>query len=660
MRNHLLILCSLATATAFADTIHLRNATFDPAVGVPQIEAALRAKSTTSEAYYIVEFADKLAPATRSQIERATRSSIVAYVPENAFVVKADSTALARIQSRSDVVWAGRFEPAYKIANDIGIRLLVTDTRRLERSLGQARLTVTLFDGADADDAIRESTDAGFVLLSVAMVGPRWVLEVRGNTYQAARLAQIESVGFIEESSDRQFRNDITRWVIQSNINNVNSIWDRGLHGEGQIAGIIDSGVWRGHDVFRDPVDNTPGPNHRKLIYYNSSNGINSSSSHGTHTGGTLAGDQPPITGSTFRNGMAYGAKMAFTELGDVFGNGLYTALMAQHGAGARVHSNSWGDDGTTQYTSDCQQIDQYSWDQETGLVAFAVTNTSTLKTPENAKSVMAVGATNQAPNQETVGSGGRGPTSDGRRKPEVFAPGIGIVSARNSTTNQWRTLSGTSMACPAVTGGAALIRQYLQDGYLANGVPTQVLFQPTGALVRAMLMNASVDMTGEAGYPSNEEGWGRLTLDNVMWFAGEARRTVAMDLPNAYGRLPGGTLEVQVQVLDGNTPFRATLSFTDYPAQVFAAQAAVNDVDLEVIAPDGTVYLGNVITNGNSTAGGVADSKNSTEMVIFNQPALGIYRVRGTVRNVNQGNRQGFSMVTNGIIRPVAQRRRS
>jgi subtilisin family serine protease len=124
-------------------------------------------------------------------------------------------------------------------------------------------------------------------------------------------------------------------------------------------------------------------------------------------------------------------------------------------------------------------------------MVAFAVTNTSTLKTPENAKSVMAVGATNQAPNQETVGSGGRGPTSDGRRKPEVFAPGISIVSARNGTTNQWRTLSGTSMACPAVTGGAALVRQYLQAGYLANGVSTQLLFQPTGALVRAMLMNA-------------------------------------------------------------------------------------------------------------------------------------------------------------------------
>jgi len=660
MRHQLLILCSLASAAAFADTIHLRNVTFDPAVDVPSVREGLKAKPTTSEAYYIVEFAPNLSPATRNQVERATRSSIVAFVPDKAYVVRAGAGSLARLMSRADVAWVGRFEPAYKISGDIGVRPLFADARLLERALGQARLTVTLFDGADPDNVIRTGSEAGFQVLNATMVGPRWVVEFRGSLGRATDLAQVEEVGYIEESADRQLRNDITRWVIQSNVSNVNSIWDRGIHGEGQVAGIIDGGIYRAHDVFRDPVNNTPGPNHRKLVYYSSSFGINSSDSHGTHTGGTLAGDQSPITGSTFRNGMAYGAKLAFTELDDVFGSGLYDALVAEHNAGARVFSNSWGDDGTTEYTSDCQQIDQYSWDHETGMVAFAVTNTSTLKTPENAKSVMAVGATNQAPNQETIGSGGQGPTNDGRRKPEVFAPGIGIVSARNNTTNQWRTMSGTSMACPAVTGGAALIRQYLEDGYLATGAPSQTQWQPTGAMIRAMLMNASVNMTGVAGYPSNQEGWGRLLLDNVLWFAGESRRTTGMDLPNAYGRFPGGALEFQIEVLSSGTPFRATMSFTDYPAQVFASQAAVNDVDLEVIAPDGTVYLGNVFSNGNSVPGGAKDAKNSTEMVILNQPATGIYRVRGIVRTVNQGTRQGFSMVANGNLRPIVQRRRS
>ncbi len=576
---------------------------------------------------------------------------MVAYVPENAFVVRADGAGLARLRLHRSVAWVGRFEPAFKLSSDIGMRMLFSNDRRMERSLGFVRTTVTLFDGNEPDEAFRLGAQAGFDILDAGLVGPRWIIEFRGPRSSIQRLAHIESIGYIEESSDRRFRNDLTKWVVQSNQTGVTSIWDRGLHGEGQVAGLIDGGVYRGHDMFRDPVNNTPGTNHRKLVYYSSSQGINSSDSHGTHTGNTMSGDQFPITGGTFRNGIAYGSRLAFTELGDVWGGGLYAALIAHHGAGARVHSNSWGDDGTTQYTSDCQQIDQYSWDHETGMVAFAVTNQSILKTPENAKSVLAVGATNQAPGQATIGSGGRGPTSDGRRKPEIFAPGIGIISARNGTTNQWRTMSGTSMACPAVTGSAALVRQYVASGLLNNGVPGSRV-QPTGALVRAMLMNSSVDMTGAAGYPSNEEGWGRLLLQNALTFAGDPRRTLAIDVTNALGLLPNNSTEFQAQVTDSSSPLRVTLTFTDYPAQVFAAQAAVNDVDLEVIAPTGAIYKGNVITNGQSTEGGAFDPRNSTEMVILNQPPVGRYRIRGHVRAVNQGTRQGMAIVVNGRIR--------
>jgi subtilisin family serine protease len=341
---------------------------------------------------------------------------------------------------------------------------------------------------------------------------------------------------------------------------------------------------------------------------------------------------------------------MAFTNLGDINGIGLYNALTAHHGVGARVHSNSWGDDGTTQYTSDCQQIDQYSWDNESGLVAFAVTNTSSLKTPENAKSVLAVGATNQAPSQAQVGSGGAGPTIDGRRKPEIFAPGIGIVSARSGTTNQWRTLSGTSMACPAVTGAAALARQYINSGYLQGSQGARG--DASGALLRALLMNSGVDMTGAGGYPSNAEGWGRLLLANTLTFAGGTRRTLAIDIRNAVGLQGGQGTEVVAAVTSPAVPLRITMSFTDYPAQVFAAQAAVNDVDLEVIAPDGqTVYKGNVLSGGQSISGGSFDTVNSTEMVILNNPPLGNYRIRAIVRSLNQGAAQGMAIVINGRV---------
>jgi uncharacterized protein YfaP (DUF2135 family) len=77
-----------------------------------------------------------------------------------------------------------------------------------------------------------------------------------------------------------------------------------------------------------------------------------------------------------------------------------------------------------------------------------------------------------------------------------------------------------------------------------------------------------------------------------------------------------------------------------------------VNDVDLEVIAPDGqTVYKGNVLSGGQSISGGSFDTVNSTEMVILNNPPLGNYRIRAIVRSLNQGAAQGMAIVINGRV---------
>lgn len=61
------------------------------------------------------------------------------------------------------------------------------------------------------------------------------------------------------------------------------------------------------------------------------------------------------------------------------------------------------------------------------------------------------------------------------------------------------------------------------------------------GALVKATLTNASVDMTGVSGYPSNQEGWGRVLLDNALYFNGDVRTlAVLADVRNASGYTTG------------------------------------------------------------------------------------------------------------------------
>ena len=104
-----------------------------------------------------------------------------------------------------------------------------------------------------------------------------------------------------------------------------------------------------------------------------------------------------------------------------------------------------------------------------------------------------------------------RGPTRDGRTKPDVVAPGIAVVSTRtdmNQAYEQWgvceipsgmrayyMTMGGTSMANPLVAGAATLVRQYYVDGWHANGsLMTNAAaapadgFNPSAALVKATL----------------------------------------------------------------------------------------------------------------------------------------------------------------------------
>ena len=325
----------------------------------------------------------------------------------------------------------------------------------------------------------------------------------------------------------------------------------------------------------------------------------------------------------------------------------------------ARAHSNSWGDDDTTAYTQWCQAIDQYSWDREDAAVVFAATNLSALKTPENAKNVLAVGNTQQQPNQNSPSTGGVGPTFDGRRKPEIWAPGTGIFSASSTNPSGYVSMTGTSMACPAITGYCALVRQYYMEG---RNIPTSSRSGarrpiPSGALVRATIMNGGVDMTGMTGYPGPREGWGRLLLENSLWFEGDVRKIVNFDLRNASGLLAGETRDYQFQVTGSSEQLKITMTFTDWPAAVSASAAnvRVNDMDLEVTTPSGTLYRGNVIntSQGLSTPGGSPDTINTTEMVILNTPEVGLWTIRLRATAVNMGGRQGAAIVATGDVSP-------
>ena len=208
-------------------------------------------------------------------------------------------------------------------------------------------------------------------------------------------------------------------------------------------------------------------------------------------------------------------------------------------------------------------------------------------------------------------------------------------------------------MAAPAVAGAAALTKQYFEDGFYPSGLAeSQDGFVPSGTLIKATMLNSAVDMTGIAGFPSNREGWGRVLLDNALYFAGDGSTMIIRDVRNAAGDAlnTGDEHEIHFTVNSFTQPLKATLVWHDAPATPNSSFAPVNNLDLEVIMPSSDVLVGNNITNGVSAFGGPPDTLNNVEMVMLPATGTGDYilRIKGTA--VNQGP-QGYAVIITGDV---------
>jgi subtilisin family serine protease len=111
----------------------------------------------------------------------------------------------------------------------------------------------------------------------------------------------------------------------------------------------------------------------------------------------------------------------------------------------------------------------------ERGIMQTAFLNhendESTLGLPATAKSVITVGAVAAGTPIRLADFSSYGPTRDGRRKPDVAAPGIDISVARGGTPDQALTMSGTSIAAAHVTGIVAMVLSQTAGG--DSGPPT-------------------------------------------------------------------------------------------------------------------------------------------------------------------------------------------
>lgn len=133
-----------------------------------------------------------------------------------------------------------------------------------------------------------------------------------------------------------------------------------------------------------------------------------------------------------------------------------------------------------------------------------------------------------------------------------------------------------------------------------------------------------ALDNAPIANVPNNDQGWGRVSLANIVTTAPDSDRgpKIFSDQRIAF-TANGQSHRIRVSPVDPTRPMRVTMCWTDPPGT-----SLVNDLDLRV-APTGggAAFVGNNFVNGFSAAGGLADSTNNIECVYIQNPA-GTYDV--------------------------------
>lgn len=640
--------------------IQLASFSFDPLTEKPDIPEELRVdKAPKGPVPTIVQFKKSLTREERVRIQGRYGLKLTDYIPEFAYVETVSTETLEKLASDPLFRAAVPYQPAFKIAPGIGERAFRTPSRRKKRGLW---VSATLFPVAEPKavaEALKNMGAGEIRVIDDRTIGG--VAQVRftvSSRDMLSKVAQLEAVRWIEEVGEAKLDNGTTAGTVQSGTPGTTPIWNQGLHGENQIIGIMDSPIDIDHCFFEDNADNTVRPAHRKIVGFRNAAG-GADGDHGTFVAGIAAGDDFNNPSAHANRGMAWAARITFGNSADIGDNSMLSYLSGAANDGAFIHTNSWHDEPTPQYSQIAADVDTFVWNNEDNLVLGSSGNVGeSIGPPGTAKNALCVSATARDPNEMNFGDGNNGPTPDGRRKPEIMAPGCTITSAQAGTActvTQDQVVFGfgpicaTSWATPAAAGFATLVRQYFAEGWYPTGTQQpHHAFVPSGALMKAVLLNSTIDMTGIAGLPGNQEGWGLIRLNNVLYFPSSALNLRVWDTRNADGLFTGETRTHHVDVATNTQRLKITLAWSDPPAAAGSANPVVNNLDLEVVSPDGTqTFRGNVFAAGVSVTGGAADTLNNVEMVLINVPAAGDWTIRVIGTAVNVGNPgQGYAVV--------------
>ncbi|HMQ03902.1 MAG TPA: S8 family serine peptidase [Pyrinomonadaceae bacterium] len=638
-------------------TVHLPGAVFEPLKSPPPGSLRLgRAATSNGKGYYIVQFGGTVTDEWMKSVSDLG-VEILQYVPHQAFFVYGESEAIARLADHSRVRWIGSYGADQKLSSVVKDQLAAArGGKALARGISPIETTkkasavfdIAVFSRADLSNFIKELV--GQHSAAVIQTTP-----IQNNFFNLVRveaaLDKIEAIAampdvFTVEAFVRT-RNEDERagQILGGNYIDATTILGPSFDPQAQFGA-------DGTNITVSVVDDGVGIPGDGGFYISSLNAVNGplrgttsgALGHGHFNATLIAGSTPfgALDNLFYNYGKGIAPRAHIVNLPrnkngytgtdpEVYNDSVSTP--GPNGAHAMISNNSWGNGtNSNSYSTMESMFDGIVLDASTVHPAadaitmiFSAGNEAFngLTRPKTAKNLIAVGSTENL-RSELAGTNGnnmddlaadssRGPAADGRIKPDIVAPGSAVTGGRSGSNTlsgnidaAHRWSSGTSHAAANITGVAALFANYYRNNNFGQ--------RPMPSLIKAALINSAVDTNGEntgAPIPNANEGWGRPNLKFMM------NTGVGMKYINQEVALdsPGQGFELNGSVASSTKPVRITLVWSDPPAA--GSPALVNDLDLTVNV-GGTLYRGNVFSNGVSVPGGTADSVNNVENVFL------------------------------------------
>jgi len=575
----------------------------------------LRQAANEENKFVIIQFFD-IPDQPAVQLLKSAGITLLDYIPQNAY------TAIVHGEPDHNVLQAARtraileLEPTHKIQPAL---LSLNLPPHAIREAGKVDVRISYVKTVEPDSVAKALGDRQVQVLSHAL-DVYQIVEARVAIAELPELARMPWVQYIEAvPPPEEPLNDRSQAGTRGSVLASALAGQRQLTGDGVVMGIGDSGV------LQDHIDLST-----RVVSYNAE----SSYWHGVHVAGVAAGGG--IVNERYK-GYAPKASLIKRTNSEIWKQ----APSLVRDFGMVITNNSYGGSVCPDYGA--YSFDSYILDRQAGELpglqhVFAAGN-SGLEAPcagGIAGFGNIIGGSISSKNVITVGNLGatglinvtssKGPTLDGRIKPEVVAPGTNIVST--FPVNTYKGASGSSMAAPAVAGGLALLYQryrQLNDGN-----------SPKNTLMKALLCNGATDK-GLAG-PDFSYGFGVMNLlrsvsmmEKRQYFNG----TVANQGKDGY----------EIAVPENTALVKIMLYWNDPAPAVITGKTLVNDLDLKVIR------LGNVeiqpsfprAANPLAAAAPGIDSVNNVEQIVLEAPAAGNYVVNVSGRKVPSGPQEYF-----------------